>query len=397
MSIKFKIKKQLYEFVIKKQINENEVRLKYDINLPDDILKIKDIFVKNGYELFLVGGSVRDILLNKVPKDYDLATDATPDEVERILEKDNYKTIPTGKAFGVINVITDNDEYEIATFRSELYSEKDKRRPESVEFSNIYQDVLRRDITINALFYDIENKEIVDLVGGIDDLKNGIIRTVGDPKDRFNEDRLRILRLLRFSARLNSEIDKDADEALKKDSSLEGISAERIKDEFIKGINSANKVSFFLNLINEYDIFKWVFPNLNINKSFNNLSDDYIITIASILKYNDPKIIGKKLNELRYTIDEIKNIQFLLSVLNLDINTSVALKRMQKNTTLTDAQIIKFSKINNIDKKLVKAFIDFELTVNSEEVMDKFNLKPSKELGEKITALEIDNFNKMLK
>jgi hypothetical protein len=206
MSIKFKIKKQLYEFVIKKQINENEVRLKYDINLPDDILKIKDIFVKNGYELFLVGGSVRDILLNKVPKDYDLATDATPDEVERILEKDNYKTIPTGKAFGVINVITDNDEYEIATFRFELYSEKDKRRPESV-----------------------------------------------------------------------------------------------------------------------------------------------------------------------------------------------ALKRMQKNTTLTDAQIIKFSKINNIDKKLVKAFIDFELTVNSEEVMDKFNLKSSKELGEKITALEIDNFNKMLK
>ena len=397
MSIKFKIKKQLYEFVIKKQINENEVRLKYDINLPDDILKIKDIFIKNGYELFLVGGSVRDILLNKVPKDYDLATDATPDEVERILEKDNYKTIPTGKAFGVINVITDNDEYEIATFRFELYSEKDKRRPESVEFSNIYQDVLRRDITINALFYDIENKEIVDLVGGIDDLKNGIIRTVGDPKDRFNEDRLRILRLLRFSARLNSEIDKDADEALKKDSSLEGISAERIKDEFIKGINSANKVSFFLNLINEYDIFKWVFPNLNINKSFNNLSHDYIITIASILKYNDHKIIGKKLNELRYTIDEIKNIQFLLSVLNLDINTSVALKRMQKNTTLTDAQIIKFSKINNIDKKLVKAFIDFELTVNSEEVMDKFNLKPSKELGEKITALEIDNFNKMLK
>jgi tRNA nucleotidyltransferase (CCA-adding enzyme) len=397
MSIRFQIIKQLHKFVNKKQLNENQVRFKHEINLPDDILKIKDIFVKNGYELFLVGGSVRDILLNKVPKDYDLATDATPNEVERILEKNNYKTIPTGKAFGVINVITDNDEYEISTFRSEVYSEKDKRRPESVEFSNIYQDVLRRDITINALFYDIENKEIVDLVGGIDDLKNGIIRTVGDPKDRFNEDRLRILRLLRFSARLNSKIDKNADEALKKDSSLEGISAERIRDEFIKGIKSAKSVSFFLNLINDYNLFKWVFPNLNINKSFNNLSDDYITTIASILIYNDPKIIGKRLNELRYTIDEIKNIQFLLSFLNLDVNTSVALKKMQKNTTLTDEQIIKFAKINNIDEKLVNTFIDFELTVNSEEVMDKFNLKPSKELGEKITALEIDNFKKMLK
>jgi tRNA nucleotidyltransferase (CCA-adding enzyme) len=376
--------------------NQKEIRLKYDIKLPDDIIKIKDVFINNGYELYLVGGSVRDVLLNKTPKDYDLATNATPDDVEKILDNGGYKTIPTGKAFGVINVITDNDEYEIATFRFELYSDKDKRRPESVEFSNIYQDVLRRDITINALFYDIENKEIVDLVGGISDLKNGVVRTVGKPEDRFNEDRLRILRLLRFSAKLNGEIDKDADDALKKDSSLEGISGERIKDEFIKGIKSAKKVSVFLALINKYNLFKWVFPNLTLNKTFNNLTDDYILTIASILKFNDPKTIGKKLNELRYTIEEIKNIQFLISLLRLDIDTAIPLKRMQKNITLNDDQIKKFGSINNIDKKMLDVFIDFELSINSEDVMDEFNLKPSKELGDKINALEKDKFVEML-
>jgi tRNA nucleotidyltransferase (CCA-adding enzyme) len=376
--------------------NQKEIRLKYDIKLPDDIIKIKDVFINNGYELYLVGGSVRDVLLNKTPKDYDLATNATPDDVEKILDNGGYKTIPTGKAFGVINVITDNDEYEIATFRVELYSDKDKRRPESVEFSNIHQDVLRRDITINALFYDIENKEIVDLVGGISDLKNGVVRTVGKPEDRFNEDRLRILRILRFSARLNGEIDKDADDALKKDSSLEGISGERIKDEFIKGIKSAKKVSLFLELINKYNLFKWVFPNLTLNKTFNNLTDDYILTIASILKFNDPKTIGKKLNELRYTIEEIKNIQFLISLLRLDIDTAIPLKRMQKNITLNDNQIKKFGSINNIDKKMLDVFIDFELSINSEDVMDEFNLKPSKELGDKINALEKDKFVEML-
>lgn len=375
----------------------SEVRIKYNINLPKDIIDIKDIFVKNGYDLYLVGGSVRDVLLNKEPKDYDLATNAKPDDIENILQENGYKTIATGKAFGVINVITDSDEYEIATFRSEKYTDADKRRPDSVEFTDIYQDVLRRDITINALFYDIKNKEIVDLVGGIEDIKNGVIRTVGKPEDRFNEDRLRILRVLRFSARLDSDIDQQTDEALQKDASLEGISAERVKDEFIKGIKSAKNVSFFLSLIDRYNLFDWIFPKLNINKNFKNLTDDYIITISTLLKLNNPKNIGNKLNELRYTIDEIRNIQFLLSFLNISIDTAVALKKMQKNITLNDEQIKKFGQINNLDKKLVDAFIDFELSVNSQEVMDKFNLKPSQELGNKITSLETDNFKKTIK
>jgi tRNA nucleotidyltransferase/poly(A) polymerase len=114
---------------IKNRLREGlitETRTRFDVPIPDDINKIKDIFVKNGHKLFVVGGAVRDALLGQQPKDYDLATDATPDKVESMMQRAGLKTLPTGKAFGVINVFTDDDEYEIATFRKDLsYGEKD--------------------------------------------------------------------------------------------------------------------------------------------------------------------------------------------------------------------------------------------------------------------------------
>ncbi len=138
-----------------------EKRIKFDIPIPKDILQIKDIFKKNGFKLYVVGGAVRDALLGKTPKDYDLATDAIPDKVETMMAKGGLKTLPTGKAFGVINVFTDMGEYEIATFREDLSG---GRRPDAVSFTDIVGDVKRRDLTINALFYDIDTHEVVDLV-----------------------------------------------------------------------------------------------------------------------------------------------------------------------------------------------------------------------------------------
>ena len=213
-----------------------EDRIKTNIPVPEDIKKIKDIFIKNGHKLFVVGGAVRDALLGKSPKDWDLATDAVPDKVEAMMKGAGLKTIPTGKAFGVINVFTDNDEFEIATFRKDLSG---GRRPDAVEFTDIQTDVLRRDLTINALFFDIDTNEVVDLVGGVEDLKNGVVRTVGNPADRFGEDRLRILRAIRFAGRFGSELDPAVEAALKKDNSLKGVSPERIRDEFLKGIKTA--------------------------------------------------------------------------------------------------------------------------------------------------------------
>jgi len=177
-----------------------EERIKFDLRIPSDIQEIKDVFKKNGFKLYVVGGAVRDALLNKTPKDFDLATDAVPDKVEEIMAKAGFKTLPTGKAFGVINVFTSEGEYEIATFRSD---ETSGRNPEVKLGATIESDAARRDLRINALYYDLDTNEIIDLVGGLDDLKNGEINMVGNAQKRFEEDPLRILRFFRFFSRFN--------------------------------------------------------------------------------------------------------------------------------------------------------------------------------------------------
>ena len=371
-----------------------ENKIKFDINVPKDILAIKDVFKHNGNKLYIVGGAVRDAILGKTPKDFDLATDAVPDVVEEIMNRAGFKTLPTGKAFGVINVFTNVGEYEIATFRVDS-STGDGRRPDSVKFTDISHDVMRRDLTINALFYDIDQHEIVDLVGGVDDLKNGVVRTVGKPEERFNEDRLRILRAIRFAGRFGSELNPEVDAALRNDASLQGISGERIRDEFIKGITSAKSVKHFLSLIDKYGLFDWVFKGLNVNKQF--IEDkDPLLVIATLLKKNDIVVLGKQLNVLKYTDDEIKGVKFLLGLLHLSPTTAVQLKRVQKISGVTDDQIRKFGTQEGLNPKLLEAFIYFKLTVSGDELMKTMGLKSGKEVGDAIARAEFDNFQKLL-
>ena len=272
----------------------------------------------------------------------------------------------------------------------------DGRRPNSVSFTNIEGDVMRRDLTINALFYDIDTREVVDLIGGVNDLKNGIVRTVGKPEERFNEDKLRILRAIRFAGRFGSDLDPEIDATLMKNSSLEGISGERIRDEFIKGIQSTKSVKHFLNLIKRYNLFSWIFNGLRVNDNF--IEDkDPIIVIATLLSNNNPNILPKQLNNLKYTVDEIKGVTFLINLLNLTPENAVQLKRAQKNSGLNDSQIYRFGKYQGIDDSLLKAFMTFNLSVSGEELMQKLNLKPGKELGLAINKAEYDNFKKLLK
>lgn len=269
------------------------------------------------------------------------------------------------------------------------------RNPTGVKFTDINTDILRRDLTINALFYDIDTNEVVDLVGGIEDLKNGVVRTVGSPEERFNEDRLRILRAIRFSGRFGSELDPQVDAALRKNASLDGISGERIRDEFIKGIKSAKSVKHFLSLIDKYNLFDWIFKGLKVNKDF--LEErDHILVISTLLVGNNPNVVAKQLNELKYTVDEIKGITFLLNLLHLSIDTAVQLKRMQKNSGIDSAQIIKFGNHHNINSKLLNAFSNFNLSVSGEELMQKLGLKQGRELGNAINKVEYENFQKLL-
>ena len=183
-----------------------------------------------GFAAFWVGGCVRDFLLGRDPLDFDIATDAKPDKVEELFPK----TIPVGRQFGVVVVVENGHQFQVATFRAEA-DYRDGRRPEKVVFANAEADASRRDFTVNGLFYDPVTGKTHDWVGGEKDLREKIIRTIGSPAERFGEDHLRMLRAVRFAARLNFEIEPATLAAIRALApKIKTISAERIRDELIK-------------------------------------------------------------------------------------------------------------------------------------------------------------------
>ena len=183
-----------------------------------------------GFEAFWVGGCVRDFLLGRTPEDYDIATSATPPRIEALFER----TIPVGKKFGVIIVVRDGHEFQIATFRAEA-DYTDGRHPGAVSYGDAKADASRRDFTINGLFYDPVAGHLLDWVGGEADLKRKIIRTIGNPAERFAEDHLRLLRTVRFAAQLGFEIEAETFAAVRALApKIQLISAERIREELWK-------------------------------------------------------------------------------------------------------------------------------------------------------------------
>ena len=212
--------------------------MKYPIYVKEVIERLEE----DGYEAYIVGGSVRDLLLGKTPNDYDVTTSALPEQTLEVFS--DMRTIPTGIKHGTVTVISHGEPIEVTTFRVDG-EYLDCRRPESVSFTDkISADLSRRDFTVNAMAYS-EKRGVIDLFGGAQDLKKGIIRAVGDPILRFSEDALRIMRAFRFSAQLGFEIeDKTLKAAATMKEGLSKISAERIASEFVSTIcnNTANTV-----------------------------------------------------------------------------------------------------------------------------------------------------------
>ena len=206
--------------------------LRMIIDLPKNVENIIERLKEHGFEGFAVGGCVRDSLLKKTPTDWDITTDALPEDMKKIFKK----TFDTGIAHGTVTVLMDGVGYELTTYRIDgNYS--DGRHPDSVSFSkNLSEDLCRRDFTVNAMAYS-HNKGIVDLFGGRKDLQNGIIRAVGDAKKRFDEDALRMLRAVRFAAQLGFKIDDDTFAAIKEKAKLlSNVSKERIFVELNKSL-----------------------------------------------------------------------------------------------------------------------------------------------------------------
>ena len=231
-------------------------------NIPSDSLKagalgLARCLAKAGFQAFWVGGCVRDARLGQAPTDYDIATDATPDEIEHLFRK----TIPVGKQFGVIMVLEAGHEYQVATFRAEG-DYADGRRPGSVRFTDAREDTLRRDFTINGLFYDPLADELHDWVGGQADLEARRIRTIGDPAERFGEDRLRLLRAVRFAVQLGFEIEPATFAVVQQHAAaIREVSAERIRDELLKLFRPPH-AAHGLDLLHESRLLPEVLPEL---------------------------------------------------------------------------------------------------------------------------------------
>lgn len=192
--------------------------------------KVVAVLRDAGHDAWIVGGAVRDLLMESLPPDYDIATSARPEQIMALFRK----TVPVGVQFGVIRVRLMGGEFEVATLRAdEGYS--DGRRPDAVRFTDLREDVLRRDFTINGLALDASTGEVIDLVGGLRDLADGVVRAIGDPDARFTEDRLRPLRAVRFAARTGFAIEPGTLAAVSRHAAaVAGVSAERIADEMRK-------------------------------------------------------------------------------------------------------------------------------------------------------------------
>lgn len=212
-----------------------------------------------GHKAYFVGGAVRDLLLGRTPDDVDITTSAPPGEIQALFGK----SIPVGAAFGIITVIVDGIPLEVATFRAERgYS--DGRRPDHVVYTDDeVLDVTRRDFTVNGLLFDPAERTVVDCVGGLDDLRAGVLRTIGDPVVRFGEDHLRILRLVRFASRLGFKVDPaSAAAAAAAADKLRLIAAERIRAELEKILLSPHPAEGF-EMLADLGILKVVLPEVD--------------------------------------------------------------------------------------------------------------------------------------
>ena len=370
--------------------------------IPQSVKDLHKLFAANGKKLYLVGGSVRDFLTGDKPKDFDLATDALPDEVLEILG-DKFRTNLQGKAFGVVVVFTKDqpDGMEIATFREDISK---GRNPEVKLGATIENDVKRRDITYNALFFDLDTNEIVDLTGGRKDLEDGITRMVGDPFERFDEDSLRILRAFRFASRYNHPLDKDTEKAIEKRKQLENIdpesgemkriSQERVWEEMKKAWGQAKDYNNYLSFFTKFDMWDQVFPGVQINTKLIS-SKDLVVVFANLFLGNDTsKLETKLVQEFKIEGDVAKKIVFLLDFIKMKQEDVLDFFRKKVSSGISDTTILEWLSITGNETPMLIKFIDYKPTVSSQELMEQ-GFK-GKELGIEIKRLEIEKFKQML-
>ena len=330
------------------------------IELPKDVRYIIDILTQNGYEAYAVGGCVRDSILGRVPGDWDITTSALPQQVKALFRR----TIDTGIQHGTVTIMLGKNGYEVTTYRIDGKYE-DSRHPESVEFTpNLEEDLKRRDFTINAMAYNDENG-IVDIFGGIDDIRNRIIRCVGNAHDRFTEDALRILRAVRFSAQLGFEIDKATKDAARELApTLVKISRERIHTELNKLLLSDNPDYF--SVVYELGVMKVIISELE------DVNSGDIDRLKVLIKRTKP-CLPERYAALLSVIGKDKT-RAVLKGLKLDNATiSMAVKLVEYlgiTPALTEPQMRHY--INEVGKEDALRVIDFNLSFADDSMHEEY-------------------------
>lgn len=323
-------------------------------NIPKEAVTALEILEKNGFEAYLVGGCVRDFLLGRIPNDYDITTNAVPEQIIEVFS--DYKTIPTGIKHGTVTVIIEKFQIEITTYRKDSrYS--DNRHPDSVEFTpSLKEDLARRDFTMNGIAMN-RNQNIIDMYNGREDMQKRIINCIENPDRRFDEDALRILRALRFASQLDFSIEKNTSGSIHRNAeNLRNISAERINAELEKLLGGKNPYS----ILKEYeDVIRIFIP-------------EYTYLECILKKNTDSQLIRRSAFFLN--ISPVYDIMKRLKYSNRDINDTVKLTEYF-SADISSKPAIKIL-LNNIGEELVSVLLDFknacgENTKKSELMLDE--------------------------
>lgn len=354
------------------------------LNLPYGVTFILDRLSENGKEGYIVGGSVRDILRGKEPSDYDITTDASPDELKAIFS--DMKTVEIGISHGTLGVMVAGDLYEVTTFRIDG-GYTDARHPDSVEFTrNLSEDLSRRDFTVNAMAYN-GRVGLVDLFSGLEDIKERKIRAVGDPVLRFSEDALRILRALRFSSVLDFEIDKKTSAAIfEKAHLLSNVSRERVLEEWKKLIGGKRAY----DVIDEYkEVFKSIFSGLNeISLPDRNVFLDSApivreLSVFALSSPTPPESYVKALTALRSDSKRIKFGKSVLWALREKIFSRADIKKLLSRMEIEEVEaLLSLRELVNNRKEPYSAELSEILLFG-----EPYSLKHLKVSGADITAL----------
>lgn len=381
-------------------------------NLPEIFVKAMPVLrtlEDAGFEAYFVGGSVRDVLLHRHVHDVDITTSAYPEEVKELFDK----SIDTGIKHGTVTVLYGGESYEITTFRTES-GYQDFRRPDHVTFvQNLDEDLKRRDFTINALAMDMHG-DIVDLFNGIEDLKNHIIRAVGNPEKRFHEDALRMMRAVRFMSQLEFKLEEKTEQAIKDNHELlKKISVERIREEFVKmGLGPFSRQAFqiFLDTQLSEDVPDFagkkdllqVYPQLKFSPTVETSLWAVIIILLKVPNEN----IGKFMRDWKNSNAMTEKVEQIIKMFDLiadHVPTDYELFEAGEDIIINTIDVADILGQPVSSEALVDRYLALPIKTPSELVVDgrfliKRGMRPGAQLGrtlnqirKKVVACEIEN------